>query len=171
MNKLLSRSLRQWFAGLTLMLAAQASHALCIQPVCYCGVTTTGVAFGQYNPLLNQAVDSTGNVKVSCVGVGVSIDYTIALSTGSSSSYTMRTMKYGSYPLNYNLFVDSDRTRVWSNVSPNNIASGNISLNVLGIGPANDHTIFGRLMSGQQSAVPSAPSAYTDTITVTLTYN
>ncbi len=153
---------------LMLWTGASAAHALCVLPACTCSVATTGVAFGTYQPLTNTAKDSEGNVRVSCTGVGLVIPYTLALSTGSSGSYTMRTMRLGAYALNYNLYTDLNRTIPWTNVSPNNIKSGSIVLNLAGIGVADDHTIYGRLMAGQQTAVPGIN--YTDSITVTITY-
>jgi spore coat protein U-like protein len=154
--------------ALAALAATPAAQAACGLPLCSCSVSTTGVAFSQYQPFTSSTGESVGNVHVACVGVGLSIPYSVALSKGSSGSYVQRTMKYGSYPLNYALFMDSGYTQPWGDGTGGTYTKdGTIAINVLGIGPAYDHTIYGVLPAGQKTAVPGS---YTDTITVTLTY-
>jgi len=132
------------------------------------GVTTTGVAFPQYPPFTSSTAESAGNVHVACVGVGLVIPYSVALSKGASGSYIQRTMKYGSYALNYALYLDAAYTQPWGDGTGGNFTKdGSVALSVLGIGPSYDHTIYGVLPAGQKTAVPGT---YTDSITVTITY-
>lgn len=120
-----------------------------------CTVTTSGIAFGSYDPLLNQNVDSVASISVNC---DEATAYSIALSPGSGS-YAARAMTSGSHQLLYNLYVDATLTTVWGDGSgPSAVVSANQALA--------DHTAYGRIPAGQNAYV----GVYSDTIVVTLTF-
>lgn len=175
MNALLARTVRpllrrrSWWLVAPLLLGASAdANALCTV-VCACSVSTTSVTFGSQSPLSAAANDSTGTVKVSCGGiVGLAIPYQIDLGKGSSGSYTTRRMTSGAYTLNYNLYIDSNRSQVWGDGSAGTQSvSGGFLLDVLATAPPQTVTVYGRIPGSQTGA---APGNYTDAIGVTVTY-
>lgn len=161
---------RTFFALLLTLLAwSGPAQALCLPAVCSCGVTTTNVAFGTYNPLAFGNTDSTGSVRVSCGGVaGLLIPFNIAISTGGGGSYAGRRMSKGAHYLSYNLYTDASYTTIWGDGSAaSQLINAGVLLDVLGLSPAQTFWIYGRLPGRQLTAVPGV---YADTINVTLTY-
>jgi Spore Coat Protein U domain len=64
-----------------------------------CTITSTAIAFGNYDPLSAIALPGTGTLSFNCTsGVGAGVNIVIALSTGSSGSYVTRTLKSGAPP-------------------------------------------------------------------------
>ncbi|HEY0954197.1 MAG TPA: spore coat U domain-containing protein [Roseateles sp.] len=154
---------------LTLLAWCGPARALCLPAVCSCGVTTTNVAFGSYNPLAFGNTDSTGSVRVQCGGVaGLLIPFNIAISAGGSGSYVNRRMKSGINTLAYNLYTDASYTTIWGDGSAaSQLISAGVTLDVLGLSPAQTFWVYGRIPGRQLTAVPGS---YADTINVTLTY-
>lgn len=74
-----------------------------------CTVSASGIAFGGYDPFVNQDVDSVANISVNC---DATTSYSIALSTGTGS-YDSRVMTSGIHQLLYNLYIDATLTTVW----------------------------------------------------------
>lgn len=150
-----------------LCVSTQAS-ALCLPIACTCSVAVTPVSFGSFNPLLAGTHDANGNVAVTCGGVvGLLIPYSIKLSKGGGASYTTRRMASGTHYLSYNMYTDNYVTIWGDSTGGSGTKAGNIALDLLGLAPAQNHTIYGRVASGQTTAVPGL---YSDTITVTVTY-
>ena len=133
-----------------------------------CSVTATGVAFGTYVP--SAASNSTGTVTVSCSAtLGLLFNWTIALNAGvnSGGSFSNRRMASGNSYLSYQLYTDSGHTTVWGDgTSGTATVSGNCLISFLGIPCSGSATVYGQIPALQN---PS-PGAYTDTITVTITY-
>lgn len=153
---------------LWLLLQLPAAHALCIGPLCSCSVTTNNVVFGSFNPLAIGPGDSTGSVRVTCGGVvGLLIPYQIELGSGGSGNVSARRMSSGANTLGYGLYSDPSRSSSWGDIAHGTAVSGSMLLDVLGTAPAATHTVYGRIPSGQNTAVPGI---YADTITVTVTY-
>ena len=161
--------LKRWFFLLLLLCQGGAVQALCLPAVCTCTLQTSNVAFGNYNPLAFGNTDSTGSLKIDCGGVvGLLIPYSIGISTGGSGSYANRRMTQGANTLNYNLYTDAAYTTVWGDGSGASLLkSASVTLDVLGLAPAQNHWIYARMPGRQLTAVPGT---YTDTINVTLTY-
>lgn len=153
---------------LGLLFAAEAARALCLPAVCSCTLATTNVAFGTYNPLALGNTDTTGSLKVTCGGVaGLLIPFNIALSTGNGGSYTRR-MKSGGNSLSYNVYTDAAYTSVWGDgSSATQVISSGVTLDVLGLAPAQNFVVYGRIPARQLTTVPGV---YADTISVTVTY-
>lgn len=154
--------------ALLLALAARSAFALCVL-TCSCSVSTTGVAFGGYNPLSASAATSSGNVRVTCGGVlGLLVPYDIALSKGANApGFDPRQMASGSRRLSYNLYTSGSHATIWGDGSGGTqIVSSSILLSVLG-NVSQDHPVHGRIPARQAGV---APGTYTDTIQVTLTY-
>lgn len=80
-----------------------------------CTVSTSGVAFGNYDPTSAAPVSVIGSLGFTCtvLGLGVGTTGTITLSTGASGSFTNRMMTYGGQSLLYNLYADINHTQVF----------------------------------------------------------
>lgn len=122
-----------------------------------CSVSTVAVAFGAYNPRNSTATDGVGSITVSCSG-GTPGAMSASSSTGQSGTYSARTMKAGSFVLNYNLYTNSTHTTVWGNGS-----TGTSVRSITGVGT---YTVWGRIPALQNVGAGS----YSDTISVTLTF-
>ena len=133
-----------------------------------CSVSSTGVAFGAYNPTNGSPTDATGNVHVVCTVLLVSVlaQTNISLSTGGSGTYSPRKMSSGAHLLDYNLYQEASHTTVWGDGTGGTaIITDNVLIAVLGT--SIDHTIYGRIPPNQFAAAGS----YSDTITVTVEFH
>jgi len=115
-----------------------------------CTFSTTGVAFGVYDPVATTPSTATGNLTVTCTHAGggaTRVNYTAALSTGNSGTYSQRRMRAGGAVLNYNLFDGASYTRVWGNGT----AGTGVIVGALLVNPGNNqvneafHPIYGYL--------------------------
>ncbi len=144
----------------------QNSWALCVG--CTCNLqSVTGINFGNYHPFSSGNIDVTGTFTVRCTGLlGLAASFDIKLSTGSSGSYSPRTMKSGSNSLDYNLFTNSARTTVWGDgTGGSSFITRNFILALIGF--SSNETVYARLPTGQTTA---AVGSYSDTITITVEY-
>jgi len=126
-----------------------------------CSVTSSGLAFGSFNPLTDTSVDSTGTITVSCLALE---SYTIALSPGGSGTYSPRRMANGGNYLEYNLYRDAGYSQIWGDGTG---GSYTVDDSILIIG-SKDYTVYGRIpLFSQRGAMVGS---YSDSITVTITY-
>jgi spore coat protein U-like protein len=124
-----------------------------------CNVTATDLVFGNYDPSVADN-EKTSTITVTCTK---GTDYDIGLNEGTASGATVTTRKMvGTVDsLNYSLFSDTNRTVNWGNtVGTDTVAVGSAT------GAAENHTVYGRIPTGQYVTAGS----YSDTITVTVTY-
>jgi spore coat protein U-like protein len=138
---------------------AQAGTAVCT-------VSTSGVAFGSFNPLAGQSADTAGTISVTCTGTaGDSASYTITINSGLGSFGT-RKMVSGADSLTYNLYKDSGCTQVWGDGTGSTSAvTGSITLT--SSSATNNHLVYSRVASGQNTA---KAHTYSDNLVVTITY-
>ena len=127
-----------------------------------CSLGGASIAFGTYDPLSLQPLDTIGSLVFRCTQRDHNI--MILLSRGGGSSYSLRRMANDNEQLLYNLYRDAGRTVIWGDGSGgtqayfiNNPQPNNQDLSV---------PIFGRIPANQNIAVGN----YADTITVTLTF-
>jgi spore coat protein U domain-containing protein, fimbrial subunit CupE1/2/3/6 len=109
--------------------------------------------------VLAANVDQTSTIQVQCTNT---TPYNIGLNAGVGTGATvaLRKLTNGANTLNYTLYSDSGRTTIWGNtVGTDTVAAS-------GNGAAQSYTVYGRV---PPQSTP-APAAYTDTITVTVTY-
>jgi spore coat protein U-like protein len=131
-----------------------------------CNVSTSGVAFGNYDPISAQNRDTTGTISVTCSGVVAdNVNYSISLTPGGGN-YANRTQSAGTATINYNLYVDVGRMIVLGDgTSGTEVVSDSY---VLSASPTTrQYTVYGRIPGGQTQAVVGA---YCDSLLVTLTY-
>ena len=138
-----------WLAALAFTLTAQQSHA--------CTLNVTGVNFGSYDVFSNGALNSTGNIDVTCPS---GVRYSIALSEGGGS-HTQRVMSSGAHRLNYNLYTEANRGVVWGDAT-----SGTARVTGTGVGVSVNHAVYGRIPALQNVHSGS----YSDVVNVLLTF-
>jgi spore coat protein U-like protein len=166
-GRLLATAVSILLAALPAVLHAQAA---------ICTVTSTGLAFGAYQPLSFagklQSVDrtSTATVSLSCVGV-LSTGYKLSLGPGNygggnriSPRYLPNTSQVGD-PMQFNVYTDAAYSSIWSDgVTAGPAFTGTIPTGI----SQRDHTAYGRIPAGQTTL---KAGQYADTLTVTLSFN
>ena len=141
-----------------------------------CAVSTSGLAFGAYQPLAfpgkssSADVTSTATISVNCTGIAAGSGYTISLGPGSygpgdriSARYLNNITNGGAY-MNYNVYVDAGYISAWGNGTTGALLSGSITAG----SSSRSHTVYGSVPSGQSAL---RAGSYSDTLTVILTYN
>lgn len=149
---------------LTALLALAVLPALPAQAAS-CQVSVTDLPFGPYRYDSAEAIDTTGTISMECTDDGgdLNVNYDIALSAGYSGNYAARVMA-GDGELQYNVFVDGARTRVWGD---GNGASETVSGSLMLPAPAASHAVYARIPASQTGM---GPGAYADQLTVFVTY-
>ena len=122
-----------------------------------CAVIALPLVFGNYSSGSNN--DATSTITVTCT---IGTPYNIGLDAGGGAGATVTTRKLtsGSDTLDYILYQDASRTIIWGETI------GADTISIASAGAIDAHTIYGRSPSGQN--VPAG--AYTDTVTVTVSY-
>jgi spore coat protein U-like protein len=123
-----------------------------------CTVSTSGLNFGNYDVFSSLNDDVTGTINVSCPS---GTNYSIWLSSGTSGTYSSRSMTNGPNLLLYNLFTDPTRLTIWGDGS-----AGTGTFSGSGTGSNIGTPVYGRIPAGQNAYVGS----YADSITVTVTF-
>lgn len=150
--------------GRWLFAAAMAAALIVGSPADACTISATGVMFGAYDPRATGPDDGTGSIDIACHPNDQSL--TIALSTGSSGSFSARRMMSGAAQLDYNLYTASSRTIVWGDGSGGTSTVTLNNGNVSGGRRRFSADIFGRIPALQNVSA----GTYTDTIVVTVTF-
>ncbi len=122
-----------------------------------CNITATNLNFGPYSGV---EIDSTTILSATCSN---GTPYTVGLNAGTSTGATVTTRKMtgpGTDLLAYGLFQDAAHSVNWGDTVGTDTESGT------GTGAVQTLTVFGRLPGSQFVG----PGAYSDTITVTLTF-
>ena len=138
---------------------ATSTMAVSATVVASCTISTTPMAFGNYN---NALLTSTATVTATCSNT---TPYNVGLNAGTASGATVTTrgMFVSGTPavlLNYGLYSNSGRTTNWG------MTVGTDTVTGTGSGAAQAITVYGQIPAGQLVA----PGSYTDTITATITY-
>lgn len=141
--------------ALAILSTARVDAQLLPPPNCTLGMSS--VAFGTYNPLSATSLDTTGTLTYSC-NLTAPLP-TIALSRGSSSSYTPRTMtSAGGGVLQYNLYLDALHLLIWGD------GADLTTMRFVGVGLLGQVTFYGSIPAHQ-----SAPAGvYGDTLVATI---
>jgi spore coat protein U-like protein len=137
-----------------------------------CSVSATNLAFGNYTPG-GGGLASTSTVSVLCTN---GTAFTAALNGGSTTGGTVaqRLMAEsgGSGTLQYNLYTTVAHTIVWGDGTGTSVAETGTGAG-MAVADAQSLTVFGQLpdnATNQAAPVTGATTAYSDTITVTVTY-
>ena len=132
-----------------------------------CTVSTSGVAFGSFEPLNRASADMNGTISVTCTGApGDSANYTITISPGLGS-FAARRMVSGSDALIYNVYKDQACTQIWGELSDGSTSVVTDSVTLSGTSVTKNYTAFGRIAAGQNTA---KAHGYADSLIVTVSY-
>lgn len=153
-----------------LLAAAGLSCASPAGALVTCTASTTGIAFGTYNPLSGAPTSSSGGIVVNCTllsGPAVTDAVNVYLTAGTSGSYAARSMMSGSSALNYNIYFSPAYQQIWGNGTGGSyygtatlpMAPGAPSATATG-------TFYGQIPAMQDVM----PGSYADTIVVTVNY-
>ncbi len=125
-----------------------------------CSLSSSAMNFGEVGVTGGTTIqtDSTSAITVTCTPGG---EYYVSLDGGLHAVAAQRMAQSGAHVLAYDLYKDSARGTVWTNVTAAVYGTGD--------GTAQTITIYGRVAAGLPSA-PSSFADYTDTVVVTLTY-
>jgi spore coat protein U-like protein len=125
-----------------------------------CSVSATPLAFGSFSAFAGTQ-DATSTVSVTCSNT---TPYDVGLDAGAGTNATtanrLLTHTDAKSTLSYELFSDSNREENWGDVVDTDTVAN------VGDGTAADHIVYGRIANPARAKV----GAYTDTITVTVTY-
>ena len=117
--------------------------------VANCSISTTGVDFGNYDPIATVADDATGTITVACTR-GIP---SLSLEIDNGVSGVREMTDGGTEVLPYQLYSDAGRTTVWgtgaAGIDPSNVAYGPGAVNPAG----KTITVYGRIAVGQDAAV------------------
>jgi len=138
-----------------------------------CSVTSTGMAFGRYQPLFfagklassDRISDAT--ISVVCTAVATGGSYTISLGASApENSITPRylTHEAGGPGMAFNIYLDGTYTNVWGDGITGAVLSGNIPVG----DSSQSHPVFGRVPAGQNQL---RAGNYSGSLTMTVTYN
>ena len=136
-----------------------------------CNVSTTGVNFGAYDPTSATPDDIAGNLAVTCTRV-IFVDvfhvpFTVALSRGSSTSFSPRTLRSGTNVLNYNIYRDAGHAQVWGDgTSSTGTLSDSSDFVWFETSQTDNYTLYGRIPTLQDVRV----GTYADTIVLQITF-
>ncbi len=152
---------RSWWIAAVMLAAAAAQAGSAV-----CTVSTSGVAFGVFNPLVGQSADTNGTIAITCRGVvSDKASYTITITSGLGS-FSVRKMLAGGDSLAYNLYRDSGCTQIWGDgTGSTSTVSDSVTLNSSSL--TTNYVVYSRIAAGQRAATAKA---YSDSLVVTITY-
>jgi spore coat protein U-like protein len=109
--------------------------------------------------VLTAAVNQTSTIQVQCTNTS---PYNIGLNAGTATGATVTTRKMtnGAATVSYSLYSNAGMTTNWGNTVGTDTVSGT------GNGASQSYTVYGQIPA---QTTPAA-GAYSDTITVTVTY-
>lgn len=176
------RIMRVTLLGLVLLLAAGLPQLSLAASSCHANgnltvtVSTPGISFSSYDVMSASATPGTGVITVAATcthaALPFTVNYTLALSTGSSGSFTPRSMAAGSSKLQYNLYTNASLTTIWGDGSggaqtlPDQITGSCQSPGGHNCSGSQSDTVYGNIPA-QQNVVAGD---YTDSIIVTVTF-
>jgi spore coat protein U-like protein len=158
---------------LALALGATAGGALAAGA---CSVSSSGLAFGTYQPLTlagklsSMDKTSTATVSLVCTAIDTGGGYTIALAASTygpgnrvSNRYLNNSSKGGDYMV-FNVYFDASYSTVLGNGTTGSLLSGSIPA-----GNSNQsQTVYGKVPAGQSTL---QAGGFSDSLTMTITYN
>lgn len=141
-----------------------------------CTVSSSGLAFGAYQPLtfagklVSTNVNSTATVSVVCTDIATGGSYTISLGASNYGSGNRISTRYlnntvnGGDSMAFNVYTDAGYTTVWGDGSTGSLLNGTVATG----NSNNSHTVYGNIPAGQNTL---KAGNFSDSLTMTLTYN
>lgn len=139
---------------------AQTTMAVTATTLSACSVVALPLVFGNVNQVSGTATDSQTTLTVVCTP---GVNYSVGLDQGAHAVGGTRNMQaaLGTATIPYNLYSDSTRTTAWGNTVNTDTVSGTAVV-LPGI-----YNVYGRVPA---NAPLVGIGAYTDTVTVTVTF-
>jgi spore coat protein U-like protein len=166
MHKILSATLAAavMAAGVAQAATTTTTFAVTATVQSTCSATAAALAFPNYTPGTGTLTGNT-NISVKCTK---NTPFTVALNAGSTTgdAFAQRLMASGANTLQYNLYTTAALATIFGD---GNAGTGTVGGTGTGVATAVAVTVFGQLPDNatNQAAIPGA---YSDTITVTVTY-
>jgi spore coat protein U-like protein len=160
---------RSLLCGLLVVLALVLPGSPALAAGESCTVTATPLAFGNFAPLSGTVLDVTSTITVTCVCpvLCLGIDYTVAVSTGGSGTFSPRQMSGGVPTLPYNGYIAAARTTIWGDGTGSTGTQRRCRLaGAIGGTWVEPITFYGRI----PVSMAAIPGSYSDTLNVTVTY-
>ncbi|HDZ1003214.1 TPA: spore coat U domain-containing protein [Klebsiella variicola] len=133
-----------------------------------CSLSVVGVNFGTINeigPLRSEKV-AEGRLAVQC---SQGKPYTVYLGSGNNPGEGgSRQMANGDARLPYQLYQNAAHTLIWNETGGILQTGGSGGVSLMGSGSEQTLPVYGRIQAG--TTVPGTVGAYTDTVTVTVSY-
>jgi spore coat protein U-like protein len=137
-----------------------------------CSVSATNLAFGNYTPG-GGARATTSKVSVLCTkGTAVTVALNGGSTAGGSVAQRLMAESGGNGTLQYNLYTTAAHSTVWGDGTGISVTESLIGAG-MAAADASKLTVYGELpddVTNQAAPVTGAKTAYSDSITVTLTY-
>ena len=146
--------------------SANLTVQITITASCTINVATLNFGGGVAGTALVAGV-TNGSTTVSTTCTNGS-PYSIGMDNGANASSGQRRMKNGANFINYNLYTDSGYADPWTTASSSTTCTSALSCALgTGTGSAQSTTIYGQIPT---VAVAPAAGAYSDTVSMTITY-
>lgn len=164
--------MRNIFLGLAAVAAVASTPALAatatntmpvsVNVINSCTVAATPMSFGAPAAIGGSNIDSTSTISLVCTNGAT---YDVALDQGLNVSSGQRYMSNGAatpVTIPYGIYTDAARSAAWGSTTGTNTVAGSA-----GTSGAVTLTAYGRIPA---SATSVGAGAYTDTVTVTVTF-
>jgi len=145
--------------------SATSSFSVTASVVASCSISTTTLAFGNYDPIVTNAstpLDVNGSVTITCTkGATTTIGLDPGQNAANATGTTRAMATAGPDYLSYELYQDTNHSTLWGN-------SG-AGLYTPAVAPNKNprtFTIYGRIPPAQASTIGS----YTDTVVATVNF-
>lgn len=140
-----------------------------------CSVSSTGLAFGPYQPLNlpgrppSPALTSNASISVGCTGIVGGGSYTLSLGPSTAGPGDRISTRYLANPsgggdMAFNVYTNASYSTIWGDGITGGVVGGSI--------PAGDSNqmiaVYGRIPAGQNTL---RTGSFSGTMTVTLTYS
>lgn len=126
-----------------------------------CVIGSGTLAFGNYDPTANSALQTSTTVTLTCTP-GTSYDIGMNAGAGSGATVSLRQLTNSSNTIGYQLFRDSGYSQNWGNTVGTDTLHGTSSGTLL----TNTVTVYGQMPAGEAAVI----GVYSDTVTMTVTY-
>jgi spore coat protein U-like protein len=155
-------AIRLHIAFLLLALALACVPRFAAAQFVSCSATMTNATFGNVNPLSSQT-DTTATLNYTCTNSTILTRHaTVCFSIGDGvqggGNANPRRMQDGAaHPLLFQLFQDATRTTVWGSTFFGVLTPVMVNVSIPALGSrTGSATMYGRVLSGQTTAVPGA---------------
>ena len=121
---------------------ANGNLAVSATVIASCVVSTSPLAFGNYDPVSSTALDAATTIDVTCTN-GTDYDVLMDEGDGAGATVNARQMTGATSLLTYTIYSDAGRSNVWGQTIGANVVQGT------GTGAAQSIDVYGRIPVNQ----------------------